>query len=51
LGVIRPTTEVLGNFTKTGKVGVLATNGTVQSESYPIEIGKFFPDLEVFQQA
>jgi glutamate racemase len=51
LGVIRPTTEVVGDFTKTGKVGVLATLGTVQSESYPIEIAKFFPGIEVFQQA
>lgn len=51
LGVIRPTTEIVGNFTKTGNVGVLATKGTVQSESYPIEIDKFFPDLAVFQQA
>lgn len=51
LGVIRPTTEVVGNFTKTGKVGVLATKGTVQSESYPIEIAKFFPEIDVIQQA
>jgi glutamate racemase len=51
LGVIRPTTEVIGHFTRSGKVGVLATRGTVLSESYPIEIAKFFPDLEVFQQA
>jgi glutamate racemase len=51
LGVIRPTTEVVGRYTKTGHVGVLATRGTVLSESYPIEIAKFFPDLRVFQQA
>jgi len=51
LGVIRPTTEVVGQFTKTGKVGVLATKGTVQSESYPIEIARFFPKVQVFQQA
>lgn len=51
LGVIRPTTEVVGQFTKTGKVGVLGTRGTVLSGSYPIEIAKFFPDLAVFQQA
>jgi glutamate racemase len=51
LGVIRPTTEVVGRFTKTGHVGVLATRGTVLSESYPIEIAKFFPDIQVFQQA
>jgi len=50
LGVIRPTTEVVGRFTKTGHVGVLATRGTVLSESYPIEIAKFFPDIRVFQQ-
>jgi glutamate racemase len=51
LGVIRPTTEIIGNHTRTGKIGVLATNGTVQSGSYPIEIAKFFPALQVFQQA
>jgi len=51
LGVIRPTTELIGSFSKTRKVGILATSGTVQSGSYPIEIKKFFPDIEVFQQA
>ena len=51
LGVIRPTTEIIGRFTKTRNVGILATNGTVISNSYPIEIEKFFPDLKVFQEA
>jgi glutamate racemase len=51
LGVIRPTTEVVGRYSKTGNVGVLATRGTVLSESYPIEIAKFFPEIRVFQQA
>lgn len=51
LGVIRPTTEVIGNYSKTGQVGILATTGTVASESYVIEAGKFFPDLQVHQQA
>ncbi|NDC31206.1 MAG: glutamate racemase [Bacteroidetes bacterium] len=51
LGVIRPTTEVIGNFSKTKKIGILATNGTVQSDSYPIEIRKFFPEANVYQQA
>ncbi len=51
LGVIRPTTEVIGNFTKTNNVGILATNGTVQSESYLVEINKFFPQVNVAQQA
>jgi len=51
LGVIRPTTEVIGNFTRTGNVGILATRGTVLSGSYPIEIAKFYPQVHVYQQA
>lgn len=51
LGVIRPTTEIVGHFTQTQHVGVLATRGTVVSQSYVLEIGKFFPDIHVFQQA
>jgi glutamate racemase len=51
LGVIRPTTEVVGNYSKSGHVGIFATSGTVSSESYLIEIEKFFPQLSVFQEA
>lgn len=51
LGVIRPTAEVVGNFSKTGQIGVLGTTGTVNSASYLIEIGHFFPEVQVFQQA
>lgn len=51
LGVIRPTTERIGELTKTGKVGVLGTAGTVKSQSYPIEIKKFYPEVEVLQEA
>lgn len=51
LGVIRPTAEIIGNFTRSNHIGVLATNGTVQSESYLIEIEKFFPGIQTFQQA
>ena len=51
LGVIRPTTEVVGNFTKTNEVGVLATSGTVLSGSYLIEIEKFSPQIKVVQEA
>lgn len=51
LGVIRPTSEIIGNFTKTGNIGVMGTSGTVQSESYLIEIEKFFPNIQVFQEA
>ncbi len=51
LGVIRPTTERIGEFTKTGNVGILGTKGTVQSQSYLLEIEKFYPQLQVYQQA
>lgn len=50
LGVIRPTVEKIGNLTKTNHVGLLATSGTVQSDSYPIEIHKIFPEIEVTSQ-
>ncbi|KQR68115.1 glutamate racemase [Pedobacter sp. Leaf176] len=51
LGVIRPTAEVIDSFTKTKKVGVMGTRGTVNSESYLLEINKFFPKIKVYQQA
>ena len=51
LGVIRPTAEVIGNYTQTKEIGVLGTKGTVQSGSYQMEIGNFFPDVKVHQQA
>jgi len=51
LGVIRPTTESIGNFTKSRHIGIMATLGTVNSDSYPIEISRFFPDIIVYQQA
>ncbi len=51
LGVIRPTTESADHYTTTKKIGILATQGTVLSESYKIEINRFHPHIEVFQQA
>jgi glutamate racemase len=51
LGVIRPTTEIAGLLSKTESVGILATSGTVNSESYVLEINKFFPNVKVYQQA
>ncbi len=51
LGVIRPTVEIINQLTLTGHVGILGTQGTVQSESYIIEIHKLFPHIEVVQQA
>ncbi len=51
LGVIRPTAEIIGTYSETQSVGILATNGTVASNSYPMEVAKFFPELKVYQQA
>ncbi|MEO0065212.1 MAG: glutamate racemase [Bacteroidota bacterium] len=51
LGVIRPTAEVIGRFSESGQLGVLATKGTVISESYILEIAHFFPEMSVYQQA
>ena len=51
LGVIRPTSEIVGNYTKTGHIGILGTSGTISSNSYLIEIEKFFPKIKVHQQA
>ncbi len=51
LGVIRPTAELLGNYSKSKNVGILATSGTVSSNSYPIEIEKFFSEITVHQEA
>lgn len=51
LGVIRPSTEAIGEYSLTNHVGILATEGTVKSESYVIEIGKFSPNTIVSQHA
>lgn len=51
LGIIRPTVEYLGDITKTRHVGILATSGTIKSQSYPLEIKKLFPDIIVSGEA
>ena len=51
LGVIRPTAEVVPARTRTKHIGVLATPGTVASESYVLELLKQDPTLVVTQQA
>lgn len=51
LGVIRPTAEIIGEMSKTKHIGILGTQGTIQSESYLIEIDHFFPELKVVQHA
>lgn len=51
LGVIRPVTEMIGTMTRSGHIGILATAGTVASQSYVIETKKYFPDIRVTQEA
>jgi glutamate racemase len=51
LGVIRPTAEIVGDFTETKRIGVMGTRGTINSESYLMEINKFFPEIKVAQQS
>ncbi len=51
LGVIRPTAESIGDLTHSRHVGVLATSGTINSESYPMEIHKLYPDIKVTGEA
>lgn len=51
LGVIRPTVEAVGALTRTGKIGVLGTAGTIQSQSYPMEIAKMYPGFTTYGQA
>jgi len=47
LGIIRPTAEVIGSLTQTRHVGIFATEGTIKSESYNLEIAKLWPDIQV----
>lgn len=51
LGVIRPTVECIGEITHTRHIGVLGTTGTIKSESYPLEIEKLHPDIQVTGEA
>lgn len=51
LGVIRPSAEIIGQFTRSNHIGILATQGTVSSNSYEIEIQNFSPEVKVYQQA
>lgn len=51
LGIIRPTVECIGDITESRHVGVLATEGTIKSHSYPLEIRKLFPEMEVTGEA
>ncbi|HEY2931315.1 MAG TPA: glutamate racemase [Acidobacteriota bacterium] len=51
LGVIRPSVEELGRQTHTGTVALWATQGTVRSESFVLELEKFASNIKLIQQA
>jgi glutamate racemase len=51
LGILIPTVEILGSQTKTRHVGLIGTQGTIQSGSYPIEVHKLFPDIIITGEA
>lgn len=51
LGVIRPTAERAADFSKTNHIGILGTEGTIQSKSYELEIEKIHPQLTVSGEA
>jgi glutamate racemase len=51
LGIIRPCTEIANTFTKNNNLGIVATKGTVTSQSYEIEIKKFFPEITITSHA
>lgn len=51
LGVIRPTVEIISEFTKTNQIGIFGTEGTIKSRSYDIEIEKYYPQINVVGEA
>ncbi len=51
LGVIRPVTECVNDYTISNHIGVVGTSGTIASQSYAIEISKFYPQIKVVQEA
>lgn len=51
LGVIRPSVEIVEQFSRSKHIGILGTEGTVKSESYIIELQKHAPNLVVVQEA
>lgn len=51
LGIIRPTAESISELTTTRHIGILATEGTIRSRSYELEIEKQAPDVKVSGQA
>jgi glutamate racemase len=51
LGVIRPCVERVGEMSRSGKIGLFATEGTVRSMSYALEFRKLYPQVTLYQEA
>lgn len=51
LGVIRPTVERVGEISQNGNIGIFGTPGTIQSQSYEIEIAKLHPTFHTYSQS
>jgi len=51
LGVIRPSVEQMSRDTRSGTVALWATEGTVRSMSYVLELEKLAPGTRLIQQA
>ena len=51
LGVVRPTVEIIANFTRANHIAVFGTTATVNSKTYDIEIKKLHPHLQLTTEA
>ncbi|HKP94266.1 MAG TPA: glutamate racemase [Fibrobacteria bacterium] len=51
LGIIRPSAEALADYPRSRSVALWATEGTVKSLSFPLELDKLAPGLSLIQKA
>ncbi len=51
LGVLIPAAEKAADSTRSKRVGVIATEGTVRSRSFERELKKLDPEIDVYQEA
>src|SRR3989344_3512084 len=51
LGVIRPVAEAVAETTRSGRVGVIGTRGTINSGAFKRELQALRPDVAVLSQA
>lgn len=51
LGIIRPSVEEIGRYSHSGSVALWATEGTVRSLSFVMEMKKIAPHIRLIQQA